>query len=70
MIIHSREDIEKQIKEWGFLPFFADSIPGFSLEKMTPPELWFHEDDLSDMGLCVREVLQEKSLLHQHGLVP
>ncbi|MBR1597164.1 MAG: hypothetical protein IJ665_10845 [Phocaeicola sp.] len=51
MIIHSREDIEKQIKEWGFLPFFADSIPGFSLEKMTPPELWFPEDDLSDMGV-------------------
>ena len=51
MIIHSREDIEKQIKEWGFLPFFADSIPGFSLEEMTPPELWFPEDDLSDMGV-------------------
>ena len=51
MIIRSREDIEKQIKEWGFLPFFADSIPGFSLEEMTPPELWFPEDDLSDMGV-------------------
>ena len=51
MIIHSREDIEKKIKEWGFLPFFADSIPGVSLEEMTPPELWFPEDDLSDMGV-------------------
>ena len=51
MLIHSKEDIERQIIEWGFLPFFADSIPGFSLEEMTPPELWFPEDDLSDMGV-------------------
>lgn len=51
MLIHSKEDIEKQIKEWGFLPFFADSIRGFSLEEMTPPELWFPEDDQSDLGV-------------------
>ena len=32
------------IQAVGFLPFFENEIPGFSVEEATPPELWFQKD--------------------------
>ena len=42
--LRSPEDIAALTEEWGFLPFFAGKIPGFSVEECCPPELWFPED--------------------------
>lgn len=42
--LRSPEDIAALTEEWGFLPFFAGEIPGFSVEECCPPELWFSED--------------------------
>ena len=42
-MIHSPEDIIRLIDEWGFVPFFKNEIPGFSLEEQTPAELWFSD---------------------------
>lgn len=44
IIIERQEQLEALIKEWGFLPFFKNVIPGFSIEEMTPPELLFGDD--------------------------
>ena len=33
--IRCAEDMELQILQWGFLPFFRCGIPGFSIEEMT-----------------------------------
>lgn len=44
IIIERQDQLEALIKEWGFLPFFNNVIPGFSIEEMTPPELLFGED--------------------------
>ena len=41
IIIERQDQLEALIKEWGFLPFFKNGIPGFSIEEMTPPELLF-----------------------------
>ncbi|MGN0838575.1 MAG: hypothetical protein ACI4NN_05785 [Pyramidobacter sp.] len=41
MMIRSAEDIEKLVQYYGFLPFFRNSIPGFSVEEHTPAECWF-----------------------------
>lgn len=38
------QDLEKLVQEMGFLPFFRNGIPGFSVEEFTPPELWFTDD--------------------------
>ena len=38
------EDIIALTEEWGFLPFFAGDIPGFSVEERCLPELWFSEE--------------------------
>lgn len=42
--IERQEQVEKIIREWGFLPFFKNGIEGFSIEEMTPPELLFGDD--------------------------
>ena len=39
--ITSPQALERLVLEMGFLPFFCNSIPGFSVEEHTPPELWF-----------------------------
>ena len=39
------EDLLQTVEYFGFLPFFRCGIPGFSVEDMTPPELWFTEQD-------------------------
>lgn len=41
--ISSPEELEHAVSELGFLPFFENGIPGFSLEERTPDELWFKE---------------------------
>lgn len=40
--IRSKEDMERLIEMFGFLPFFENGIPGFSLEEHTPQELWYN----------------------------
>lgn len=43
-MIYSMEELEGLIREVGFLPFFKNSIPGYSIEECTPRELWFAPD--------------------------
>lgn len=40
--IRSQQDMIRLIDAFGFLPFFANEIPGFSIEEHTPPELWYN----------------------------
>ena len=40
--IRFKEDMERLIETFGFLPFFENGIPGFSLEEHTPRELWYN----------------------------
>ena len=39
------DDVAGLTEALGFLPFFANGIPGFSVEEHTPRELWFTEAD-------------------------
>jgi hypothetical protein len=34
------------VLELGMVPFFENSIRGYSIEEMTPPEFWFEGDEL------------------------
>lgn len=43
-MIHSQQQMEQLALEWGFLPFFCNAIEGFSIEELTPDELWFAKD--------------------------
>lgn len=44
MEITKQYQLERLIKEWGFMPFFKNGIEGFSIEELTPPELLFGDD--------------------------
>lgn len=46
--IHTVEELKLKIEDWGFLPFFAGEIPGFSVEEMTDPSAWWTGDPGSD----------------------
>lgn len=41
--IRSADDVVRLVEDMGFLPFFANHIPGFSVEECCPEELWFEE---------------------------
>lgn len=41
--VTSSKKLEKLILEFGFLPFFKNEIPGFSIEEHTPPQVWFSD---------------------------
>jgi hypothetical protein len=43
MMIQSPNDVEKLTLEYGFLPFFSGLLDGFSIEDLTPDELWFSD---------------------------
>lgn len=39
--LNSPDDVSALVEEVGFLPFFTNEIPGFSVEDCCPPRLWF-----------------------------
>jgi len=41
--LNSAAEIIDAVRELGFLPFFRNAIPGFSIEERTPAELWFSD---------------------------
>lgn len=41
--ITSAQELEQLVLEVGFLPFFQNEVPGFSVEEHTAPEYWFQE---------------------------
>lgn len=43
--IQSKDDLEAVIAEFGFLPFFTNSIEGFSLEEHITWDNWYHSYD-------------------------
>ena len=40
--IWSEADLIKAINKYGFLPFFRNSIEGFSIEEHIAPEHWYY----------------------------
>ena len=43
-IIKTKSDLIGAVNEFGFLPFFENSIEGFSIEEHIAPECWWHSD--------------------------
>ncbi len=43
-VIKSASDIEEATLYFGFLPFFKNNVPGFSIAEHTPKEYWFSSD--------------------------
>ena len=43
--IESKEDVKNAVKKFGILPFFANSIAGFSIEEHVSPDVWFTDKE-------------------------
>lgn len=43
-IIHTKEDLKEAVEYYGILPFFSNSIPGYSVEEMSAPEAYFDKE--------------------------
>lgn len=43
-LLRTAKELEERVLELGFLPFFRNAIPGFSVEEMADRELWFVKD--------------------------
>lgn len=43
--IESKADLIDVVREYGFFPFFENSLPGFSIEEHIAPHLWFGEEE-------------------------
>ena len=58
--VTSKEELKKAVQQYGFLPLFANSVPGFSVEEHVIPEVWYSagSDDWPVWewkGLVIRE---------------
>ncbi len=42
--IRTKKDLEDAVREFGFIPYFRNSLPGFSIEEHVDPKAWFYED--------------------------
>lgn len=43
-MIRKKADITQAVERFGFLPFFTNSILGFSIEEHTDPKIWFSDE--------------------------
>jgi hypothetical protein len=43
--IYNAADLQQLIRACGFLPFFANAVPGWSVEEHTPENLWFSDTE-------------------------
>lgn len=44
-MLTSANELSELVEKWGFVPLFKNEIPGFSVEELTLPELWFTEEE-------------------------
>ena len=41
LFIQTKQDLSDAVEAYGFLPLFANAIPGFSVEEHAAPEVWY-----------------------------
>lgn len=42
--LRTADELRERVIELGFLPFFRNKIPGFSVQEMADPRLWFTDE--------------------------
>ena len=40
LTVRTKEDLIRAVQEYGFVPLFGGSVPGFSVEEHAVPEVW------------------------------
>ncbi len=56
--VNSPEAMYDTIRELGIVPFFLSGIQGYSIEELTPKEIWFNDEDLGPWDWKIHAVQQ------------
>lgn len=68
--IRNIDDLKTAVEELGFVPFFENSIPGFSIEEHVDPRIWFSNEDgpwewkgpvISELGCAYGKFFEKKA---------
>ena len=41
LTVRTKQDLIEAVRKYGFVPLFANSVPGFSVEEHAVPEVWY-----------------------------
>ena len=44
-LVRTKQDLIDAVAEFGFVPLFANAIPGFSVEEHAVPQVWYNSGD-------------------------
>ena len=71
LYIRTIDDLKAAVDELGFVPFFENSIPGFSIEEHVYPGIWFNTDEgpwewkgpvINETGCAYGKFLEKKAV--------
>ena len=71
LYIRTIDDLEQAVEELGFLPYFTNSIPGFSIEEHVDPRAWFGDAPgtwegkgpvINDLGCAYGKFFERKAV--------
>ena len=77
--INSRDDLINAVHELGFVPYFRNSIEGFSIEEHIDPRFWFSAEEgawewkgsvIRDTGCAYGKFLERKAVYISAELFP
>ncbi len=57
--VRTKQDLIDAVERFGFMPLFANRLPGFSVEEHAVPEVWFSDE--------AEGVWEWKSFFEQNG---
>lgn len=71
LYIKNIDDLKAAVTELGFVPFFENSIPGFSIEEHVDPRIWFSNEDgpwewkgpvINELGCAYGKFFEKKAV--------
>lgn len=64
LCLHTAEELAKLIRKFGFLPLFANEIPGFSVEERTTVKGWWSGDPENDPWIWRQILAGQKDIAY------
>ena len=77
--IRTMKDLADAIEEYGFLPYFCNSLPGFSIEEHADPRVWFSDEAgvwewkgpvIRETGCAYGKFFEKKAVFVSRGWFP
>ena len=79
LFIRTKQDLEDAVQTFGFVPFFKNAIPGFSIAEHVAKEAWFGEEEgvwewkgpvIRETGCAYGKLFEKKAAYVSRELFP